>query len=98
VLRVAGDLVDQFQLAVRLELAGVGPDRLDLDTRHGLGGGDQDVRRAAGWELDGQVVDGVALPAFHDVDAEDVCARVAERGGHGPETARLVRKHDPEQE
>jgi hypothetical protein len=76
----------------------VRPHRLHLDAGHGLGRSDEHVRRPSGRELDGEVVDGVAVTALDDVDAEDVGACVAEGGGDGPEAARLVRQYDPEQE
>ena len=59
-LRIAGDLLDQLQFVAGVQPAEVRAHRLDLHPGHRLGRGDQHVRRAAGGQLDDQVVDRVA--------------------------------------
>jgi hypothetical protein len=98
VRRVGGDLLDQLQLAAGVQLARVRADRLHLDPGHRLGRGDQHVRRATGGQLHRQVVHGQAVRPLDDVHPEDVDTGHAECGGHGAQTARLVRQHDAEQE
>ena len=95
---LAGDAVDELQLPVGVEAPGVGADRLDLHVAHRLGGGDEHVRRAAGGELDGEVVDGDPVDTLDDVDTEDVGAGLAQCGGDRSETARSIRQYHAEQE
>ena len=96
-VRVLGEPLEQFQLAVRVDLPGVGPDRFDLDALDGGGRGDQRVGELVRRQFDDEVVDGVARTALDHVQAENVRAGVAQRARHGAEGAGAVRQDDPQQ-
>jgi hypothetical protein len=83
-------VVDEFELAVRLEQTGVGADGVDVDAFDPFGGRDQGVRHRAGRQFDHEVVNGVSRGPLDNVEGEDVGAHRAERYGQGAEAARSV--------
>ena len=76
-----GDLVDQLELPMRLEQAGVWPDAVDSHPIEVLRRGDQHVGHGPGRQLDDQVVDGIVGSPLHHVERQDVGAHRAERHG-----------------
>ena len=81
-LRVGrGDVVDELELAVRLEQAGVRADGVDVDAVDLLGGGDEHVGHRTRGQVDDEIVDRVSGAAFDDVEGQDVGADRAERHG-----------------
>ena len=69
---------------MRIDLAGVRTDRLDLHARYRARRADQGVGELVRRQLHHEVVDGAARRALDDVDAEDVGAHFAEGGGDAP--------------
>ncbi|KAB7756901.1 hypothetical protein MPHL21000_09670 [Mycolicibacterium phlei DSM 43239 = CCUG 21000] len=97
VARRGRDVVDQLQLAVRLQQPGVRPHRVDVDALELFGGGDQHVGHGARRQFDHQVVDGVAGGSLHHVEGQDVGADRPERHGQGAEAAWSILQLDAQQ-
>ena len=93
--RVSRELVDELQVAVDVVARRVGADRLDDDSRHGRGGGEQCIRHPGG-ELHDQVVDGSVGAALEDVEADDVCTCAPQSGGKSAQRPGPVRQHGPQ--
>jgi hypothetical protein len=85
-----GDVVDQRQLAVRIQQSGVRSQAVHPYALQRFGGRDQGVRHAARRQLDDEIVDGVVGSAFHDIQRQDVRAYRPKRHGQRAETARSV--------
>ena len=92
VLGIGGDRLDQLPLAVPGSDPGIGPDRLDPHSGHGLRGGDQHIRLPAGRQRHDDVVHRLVGRTLDDVHREDVGVDQAQRGRHGAQCARPIRK------
>ena len=92
-----GDVIDELQLAVGFQQAGVRPDGVHPDTVETLGGGDQRVWHGAGRQFDHQVVDGVSRSALDDVERQDVGADRAQGDGKRAEATGPIDQLDLQQ-
>ena len=69
-----GHIVDQFELTVGVEHAGVGADGIDAHIAEGFGGGDEGVGQRVGGDLDDEIVDRVPRTTLHHVQGKDIGA------------------------
>ena len=72
-------------------------DGLHPDPLKCFGRGDQRVRHGPGGQVDHEIVDGVALAAFHHVQRQDVRTHQTQRHGQRPEGAGPVLEFHPQQ-
>jgi hypothetical protein len=75
------DVVDEFELPMRLEQTGVRADAVHPNPFEVLGRRDQHVGHRARGQVDDQIVDRIARTALHHVEGQDVGAYRAERHG-----------------
>lgn len=89
-----GHMIEQFQLAVGFQQAGVRADAVYPDAVQRLGSSDQRVGHRSRGQFDHQVVDRIAVAALDHVEREDVGAHRAERDRQRPKAARPVGQLD----
>ncbi len=76
-----GDVVDELELAVRLEQPGVRANGVDVDAVEPFGGRDQHVRHRSRRQFDHEIVDRIPRRPLDNVEGQDVGAHRAERHG-----------------
>ena len=89
--------IEQLELAMRVDLPGVRPDRLDRHALDGGGGRDERVGQLVRRQLDHEVVGGAARRAFDHVHAQDVRADRAQRRRDRAERAGAVGQDESQQ-
>ena len=90
-------MIDELQLAVRLEQPGVRADGVDIDAVELFRRSDEHVGHRARRQFDHEIVDCIARGAFDDVKGQDVGTYRTERHGQRAEAARSILQLDPQQ-
>ena len=89
---MAGQRIDDVEIAHRLGGAGMRPERFDVDAWDRLRRGDQGVREPAIGQADDEVVDRAVRAALDYVKGFDVDAGGTESGRDGTQRTRTVRQ------
>jgi aspartyl-tRNA(Asn)/glutamyl-tRNA(Gln) amidotransferase subunit C len=89
--------VEERQLAVRIQLTGIGPNGLHVNIRHGCGRGHEAVGQPVGRDLEHDVIGRAPGRSLDDVHAQDVRAHLAEGRRYCAEGAGTIRQHHTEQ-